>query len=1858
MKQSGKNRSKSLDWYSLNQRFSIRKYHFGATSVLLGTALLAGSHTSQAQANDLTESSDQAPVVTQQPQESATLAAGQPASSQAVIPADEQGSQRSEQSPTQSQTATTEDQTLPSPDLQEGTSGSEQASEHVSDQVQVSDQIPAIPVTSEQEQSQQSSDQALVQSSETLALEPSLASAPDSSQVQKEAQVLVSQTADQPSLERQSTQAVFSNQSAQLAAQAALDKKAAPQSSQPYGAMAAAVVDLRRQGRMSQAQAKDLMLAYAAGSWSDQELAQVLASYGADQETLDSLKTPKSVASQSLQPLSKPQKTVVANLKDLTADELDAIRHEVLVANPQLSSSDMSLPDDRRDRIQVRDHTDGSGNEAGDVTVTYIDPVSGETLGTQKLLARDTVLSQASLANQDQLANSINWFSLSKATRIYQDGTKAYPDGRVTYADGTSGTTQDQRFRDQVAKFVTWDSDPSGKTYEALQEGMVLEIPTSVEGYELRAQVVKLAPRAVATDPVRDQLGQASNATRLYPKDDALAAQGKANGQVYRGNDANYQQAAPADIILVPQDAKWSHLSRAGIAPQGTSDDQDAGLLAFSSNKNDANVGVTLAFSATYKGKPVAANVLVADAEEAGLGELLQFETDGQPWQPYTTVFSGANPAASTVRAMTAQDLAVPDNSIINSFQNAGYKAQEWVNQDASGKPIIYGGQLFGPLYTKIAENPVAIAMSQDVSNLSIYINAYGMQSAMIGFVAEDLGDAPTSYGQASHVLGSWSDQLAGNTPVIHTQPYLGTVAADANFAPNSQAQPLLEDDQDNDADEGENQLVTGSYTLRQSTDNSYVFKGVRANPGQNNTQAYARAWADFNNNGQFDADEASNVVTVAADGSYDFSFEQVPQNWDTSQDTMAMRIRIGLTESEILSPTGRASSGEVEDFQVNVQQASRGQETKTSASQAQTQTARVGFEAYGKTLASDFQAANTMDTSRPAKIVLADGQLVDRYTEPGQGTYQVQGWDGDHVLIAFTPDPSFTGTAKGVVLRAWDANQADTGWRVSATTQQAFPAAANTNQAINGNESMDAVYIPSVTPLETDTVTRTIRYQYQDGTPVASDRAATLSQSVSFERAMQLDAAGHLSAAGDWTVSQGQADLERVLVPVLTGYLADRSELPAVSLAAGDPDLTEVITYRKLGSYLPQAPAGEAALAAIPYPNDPTDATRTGQQSQSIPYLSGYTAYSSDGQALTPIDASDPSKGYQAPAIPADATQDTPITYSPDNQVALISFVDQADQAQLASLRETGLTRASIDPTNYQQTLKRLVSQGYQVASDDFAGAQTFDKDTARDQVFTINLYRVANQQTAKITFSDQAGQILSELVETGDASSAIPRAAYEQALRTYLKAGYQVETDAFAGQQVFDDDLTKDQTFPVVLAERVETVDASQPPFPGNPVDPGNPNSPVWPNSVGVLVGREGVSRQITYLDATDGKELAQSVTQTLTFKRQAKINLVTGQVTYGDWQGTKTTFDPVLSPVLSGYLADLATVPEQAGIAATDPDRQVSVTYRKLGSYLPQAPTGLAALDPIAYPNDPTDASKPGIPVTPIPDVEGYKPVDSTGQALRPIDPADPSKGYQPPALPADPTQDTPISYVKSQSQLQVRYVDETGQDLLPSQTLSGQPGASYTTTAPVIQGYLLTAYPTNARGSFGTSDNTVTYVYREIGSYQINVPGQGILVVRYPNDPNDPTKLLLPTDPNYPRIPYVLGYIPVDPETGLPLAPFSTGDPRLGYVPPVPKDPSQDTTIDYVQYVPANPSDPGQMINPGTPSPDGRRRQPQLEEKQHHSDKSKGAHDQYVTSQDSRVLPQTGDQAANTVLAGALALMTAGLLSLGKAKKDQD
>ena len=178
----------------------------------------------------------------------------------------------------------------------------------------------------------------------------------------------------------------------------------------------------------------------------------------------------------------------------------------------------------------------------------------------------------------------------------------------------------------------------------------------------------------------------------------------------------------------------------------------------------------------------------------------------------------------------------------------------------------------------------------------------------------------------------------------------------------------------------------------------------------------------------------------------------------------------------------------------------------------------------------------------------------------------------------------------------------------------------------------------------------------------------------------------------------------------------------------------------------------------------------------------------------------------------------------------------------------------------------------------------------------------------------------------------------------------------------------------------------------------------------------------------------------TKTLTFTRNAKINAVTGEVTYLDANGNATTkeaapwtpattdtFNTVNSPVIDTYVlldSNQKTITGET-VVATDKDIAHKVVYKKAGSIKPQIPAGVNPLTPATdtpYPNNPqdpsgvlkpdptkpTDPTQPNGPTTPvIPEVPGYTPYGPNGKPLE----KDPNGGYKVPDLPTDPTQDTP-------------------------------------------------------------------------------------------------------------------------------------------------------------------------------------------------------------------------------------------------------
>ncbi|HFU4208642.1 TPA: MucBP domain-containing protein, partial [Streptococcus suis] len=182
------------------------------------------------------------------------------------------------------------------------------------------------------------------------------------------------------------------------------------------------------------------------------------------------------------------------------------------------------------------------------------------------------------------------------------------------------------------------------------------------------------------------------------------------------------------------------------------------------------------------------------------------------------------------------------------------------------------------------------------------------------------------------------------------------------------------------------------------------------------------------------------------------------------------------------------------------------------------------------------------------------------------------------------------------------------------------------------------------------------------------------------------------------------------------------------------------------------------------------------------------------------------------------------------------------------------------------------------------------------------------------------------------------------EDTINKYKKLGYELVSDNFttdAGQD-YDYDTAVKQEFLVVIKPRV--VDVPKTAVPGEPVDPTDPNSPVWPATVENLERTQEVTRTVEYKyedgtpvrvdaagnilpkDSTEGTPLVK--TETVTFTRPAQVNLVTGEVTYGEWAADTTdVLDGNLIPEITDYTATRTTL-EGADAPMTE-----SVTDKKV-------------------------------------------------------------------------------------------------------------------------------------------------------------------------------------------------------------------------------------------------------------------------------------------------------------------------------------
>ena len=172
-----------------------------------------------------------------------------------------------------------------------------------------------------------------------------------------------------------------------------------------------------------------------------------------------------------------------------------------------------------------------------------------------------------------------------------------------------------------------------------------------------------------------------------------------------------------------------------------------------------------------------------------------------------------------------------------------------------------------------------------------------------------DFGDAPSTYGDASHVVSGSPDL------------YLGTVQPDTDAGTQDGGDAGVGADGDDSGGTDDEEAIASFASLSSQSSGTYSVTLAYTNSGAN---AELSGWIDFDGNGLFETDEFA-TATVGASGSASLDFDLDALGNGVVAGTTYARFRISRDtgvlsgDAATSSATGVATDGEVEDYVVEI---------------------------------------------------------------------------------------------------------------------------------------------------------------------------------------------------------------------------------------------------------------------------------------------------------------------------------------------------------------------------------------------------------------------------------------------------------------------------------------------------------------------------------------------------------------------------------------------------------------------------------------------------------------------------------------------------------------------------------------------------------------------------------------------------------------------------------------------------------------------------------------------------------------------------------------------------------------------------
>ena len=493
-------------------------------------------------------------------------------------------------------------------------------------------------------------------------------------------------------------------------------------------------------------------------------------------------------------------------------------------------------------------------------------------------------------------------------------------------------------------------------------------------------------------------------------------------------------------------------------------------------------------------------------------------------------------------------------------------------------------------------------------------------------------------------------------------------------------------------------------------------------------------------------------------------------------------------------------------------------------------------------------------------------------------------------------------------------------------------------------------------------TLTRTIKVTTPDG------KTTTISQVAKLTRTAEVDeVTGEVVKYSDWTTGTWGAFTPKEV----EGYTPTPEAVAQQAVTADMGDQTVVVTY-----------TADAQTIEVRYVDD--------DDHEKLVHTNTVAGKTDQTVTITPAAPA----GYEL----VDAT---PITYQVTAQPNQVVTVHVKHQTSTTSQSKT-LTRTielytpfdGVKLIKQVAELTRLVTfdkatgqsttgawstgtwDAYQVPT--YAGyAPTIDvvpavnlTGAATDQTVVVNYQ--ALQHTTHVNYVDENGTLVHTTTLSGKTNEVVT-------VPNEVPSGWQL----VAGQTL-PSELTFTATgYPyttVTIAHRVITVTAAQPQPNGTKL-PDNPNLTF--NGVENADLNRTVTRQIVI---NLPGQAPQTITQTVHLTRNATVDEVTGQVTYGAWTSGK--WAAVTVPTVAGYTPSQSEVPAVT-VTATTTSQVITINYQ----VIPAVPTKVTPTKPqakVAATGKPVVASRAAAPTQPTSATEQRLPqtgnqATATGQIL---------------------------------------------------------------------------------------------------------------------------------------------------------------------------------------------------------------------------------------------------------------------------------